>query len=245
MSDLSTSQGPGSLIVHCGHHRCGTVWFDRIFRRLRDRLQLVYHRSAQADLPNTADLFFQDHSQLDKDVLPPFRGSHIRRDPRDLIISAYHYHLWADEAWLHAARDNLNGASYQQQLRSLDPEDGLLFEMERSSRHNINLMLAWDYRDERVLEIVYEELIADEEAVFDRLFAHYQFSGEAHRTAMETALSQTFQRVAKRPIGEVRQGSHMRSGAASQWREVFTPRHVDHFNRLFADALDRLGYGWE
>jgi hypothetical protein len=235
---------PCGLRVHCGHHRCGTVWFHRILRLVGDRLELNYHRGQQSDLPKTADLFFQDHSNIDKASLPPFLGSHIRRDPRDLIVSAYHYHRWSKEPWLHVPREKLGGRTYQEELHSLNPEDGLIFEMERSSHHNITMMLTWDYRDDRIFEIAYEDLIADEEAIFHRLFKHYQFQGEDHRTAVETALSQSFKRVAKRTIGDVKEGSHMRSGAAGQWRDVFTPRHIAHFKKLFGEGLDELGYAW-
>ena len=245
MADAPSEHGLGHLIVHCGHHRCGTVWFHRIFKTIAERLRLTYHRGQQAGLPENADLFFQDHSRIERATLPAFRGSHMRRDPRDLTVSAYHYHLWSDEPWLHQPRDKLGGRTYQQQLQSLDPEDGLIFEMERSSHHNVSVMLDWDGSDERFFDLRYEDLIADEEAVFGRLFAHYGFTGHDHRTAVEAALEQSFKKIAKRSIGEVREGSHLRSGAAGQWRDVFTPRHVDHFKKLFGDRLERLGYGWD
>ena len=233
------------LCVHCGHHRCGTVWFDRIFLLIGERLQLTYRRGDQGGLPKGVDLFFEDHSRIDMAALPPFVGSHIRRDPRDLIVSAFHYHLWSSEAWLHTPRDQLGGRTYQEQLRSLNPEDGLIFEMERSSQYNISLMLGWNYRDDRILEIAYEDLIADEEAVFDRLFRHYRFQGDDHKTALEAALSQSFKHVAKRPIGDVKEGSHMRSGAAGQWRDVFTSRHIAKFKALFGEGFGDLGYSWD
>ena len=238
------SVGQHHLRIHCGHHRCGTVWFHRIFKLIGERLELNYHRGNQAGLPSNADLFFEDHSRIDKATLPPFLGSHIRRDPRDLIVSAYHYHLWSKEPWLHAPREKLGGRTYQEHMRSLDPEDGVIFEMERSSHHNISMMLGWDYRDDRFMEIAYEDLIADEEAIFDRLFTHFQFEGNDHGIAVETALSQSFKNVAKRSIGDVKEGTHMRSGAAGQWRNVFTARHIAKFKELFGEGFGDLGYSW-
>ena len=142
-------------------------------------------------------------------------------------------------------RDKLGGRTYQEHLRSLDSEDGLIFEMERSSHHNISVMIGWDYDDSRIFELKYEDLIADEEASFDQLFRHYGFREDAHRMALEAALSQSFKRVAKRKVGEVEEGSHMRSGAPGQWRDLFTSRHVDKFKKLFGDGLDDLGYHWD
>ncbi|MEM8951850.1 MAG: sulfotransferase domain-containing protein [Pseudomonadota bacterium] len=236
--------GNHRLRIHCGHHRCGTVWFHRILKLISERLELSYHRGNQAGLPSNADLFFEDHSRIEKAALPPFLGSHIRRDPRDLIISAYHYHLWSKEPWLHQPREKLGGRSYQEHMRTLDPDDGIIFEMERSSHHNISMMLDWDYRDDRFIEIAYEDLIADEEGVFDRLFRHYQFEGKDHKTAVETALCQSFKNVTKRSIGDVKEGVHMRSGAAGQWQDVFTPRHIAKFKELFGEEFGDLGYSW-
>ena len=72
MVHAPTHHRPGRLIVHCGHHRCGTVWFHRIFKALAERLALTYHRGQQSGLTDGADLFFQDHSRIDQTTLPSF-----------------------------------------------------------------------------------------------------------------------------------------------------------------------------
>ena len=77
-------------------------------------------------LENETDLIFANHSQLELDELGDFVGSHMIRDPRDVIVSGYFYHLWTDEAWAHVAHDEFAGKSYQQHLNSLDQSDHVL-----------------------------------------------------------------------------------------------------------------------
>jgi hypothetical protein len=231
------------MIVHCSHHRCGTVWFDRIFRRISRYAGLSYFRGAQSKLPPDTAIFFQDHSEVTPEELPPHRGTHIRRDPRDVVVSCYFYHLWADEPWLHEPRARFEGMSYQEKLKSLPESDGLLLEIEGSGGNTIRNMLEWALRERRFLEIRYEDLIADEAGEFARIFEHYMLDGSALDAAWLAVEQCRFQRMTGgRRVGEVKEGDHLRSGNPGSWREHLEGRHLAKMEELFGDVPAVLGY---
>ena len=164
------------------------------------------------------------------------------RDPRDIAVSAYYYHLWTRERWARAERERLEGHSYQEYLRGIDREEGLSAEITRLSGNVFRRMAGWDYHRPDYCELRYEDLIADERTWFERVFRHYGFRDDAVSEALTIAERLSFSNSSKRNLGEVTEGSHLRSGKPGQWREEFSERHRDLFKRLTGDLLIRLGY---
>ena len=103
-------------------------------------------------------------------------------------------------------------------------------------------MGAWSYAQPEFLELKYEDLIADEAAHFARLFRHYGFSDNAVEQSTDLAMEFSFQRMAGRSIGKVKEGSHLRSGKPGQWRDFLTRDHLALLRELTGDLLERLGY---
>jgi hypothetical protein len=159
-------------------------------------------------------------------------------------VSAYHYHLWTDEEWVTLPRDQFDGRSFQQELRRLDPERGLLLEIEQMCTvwPSIGEMLAWDYERDGFLELRYEDLVQDEMGIFPSVFRHYGFTAEATAHALEVVKAASFRRMTGRDIGQVRAGTHLRSGRPGEWRDHFLPSHVARWNELVPGALTRLAY---
>lgn len=62
---------------------------------------------------------------------------HVVREPLDVCISAYLYHLHSRETWLRQPRKDLKGVSIQQALRTSDTRTGLFLECRRSIRDQI------------------------------------------------------------------------------------------------------------
>jgi hypothetical protein len=62
------------------------------------------------------------------------------------------------------------------------------------------------------------------------------------RVARQFGRRFSFQRMAGRSIGKVKEGSHLRSGKPGQWREVLTRDHLALLRELTGDLLERLGY---
>jgi hypothetical protein len=157
------------------------------------------------------------------------------RDPRDMIVSAYFYHLRTTESWALSPQESYDGRSYQNYLKSLDQREGILAEIRRSSSVDIADMVRWNYGDPRFIELRYEDFIGNEENAFRTLFQFYGFKPEAVDSCVEIALGFSLKNV---KTGS----SHIRSGQPNEWREYFSREHRDVFKQLTKDAALALGY---
>lgn len=230
------------LLVHCCHHRSGTVWFTRVLETVARQYGLHFQAGKQADLHPSTEIFLQDHSQIDRSTLPPYRGSHMIRDPRDMVVSGYHYHLWTEERWAQIPQERYDGKSFRAVLNDVGKKRGLILEMKRFCREDLQDMLRWDYDDPAFLELKYEEVITDEASYFERLFDHYGFHEGAVDVGLEIAEYYSFQNVSGRTFGDVSEQSHLRSGRSSQWEDHFDDDLKARFKELAGAAVVELGY---
>jgi len=221
------------------HHKTGTSWLNSIFRDICRHHSLIYYYGSQDSLPGLFDVFFQDHSIFDFHSLGVgFRGIHLIRDPRDVIISGCFYHQKSGEAWLHRPMKELQGFTYQQKINSYgNIDDKILFEMENSGRETICDMLNWNYTRSSFYEMKYEDLIKDTDLMlFHKLFCFLGFPGSVIPSLLAISYNNSLF------SGQHRKSVHIRSGETNQWKNYFKPSHKDRFLELFGDALIRLGY---
>ena len=69
------------------------------------------------------------------------RVLHLIRDPRDVVISAMHYHKASRETWLHEPIPGYDNLTYQRALRSLPTRFAqYVFEMDNSSASTLRDM---------------------------------------------------------------------------------------------------------
>jgi hypothetical protein len=233
---------PRPVIVHASHHKSGTAWFQGVLHRVARRFMLKVQRLGYGEALRPDSELVLDGTSRSSIEAKLVRGSHMVRDPRDVAVSGYHYHLWTKENWAHKPRERLGGRSYQEHLNSLGPQEGLAAEIELLAGTVFGVMARWDYDRLEYLELRYEDVIADEEMWFERLFRHYGFSDRGVSAAMEIAKSRSFSETGGRELGVVEERSHRRSGVPGQWRSEFGPEHVALFKRLTGPLLVRLGY---
>jgi hypothetical protein len=226
------------IVVGC-HHKCGTNWMSSIFRELAGRMCVPFLEGDQPRPLDAAGVFFQDKSRFDFRGLPEgFRGVHMIRDPRDVVISACFYHQTSGEAWLHIKRRRFGGLTYQEKLNSYPSiDDRLFFEMEHSSLITIREIWGWNYANPDFLELRYEDLVVDTELkLFERLFEFLRLprgmSGQALDIARRNSLFS----------GGVSDTAHIRSGQPRQWPGFFKAQHSERFLQLFGKCLIDLGY---
>ena len=246
------------IVLHGSHHKVGTSWMQKVLRSISAEYGLRFQVCKQADLDPHTDVFFQSHSRFDLNQFTHFRGSHMVRDPRDVMVSGYYYHLWTNEewanipmssfgpevrrAWEHVPFDEAGDLSYKGFLNSLDREAGLAMEIRRAATTVMRGFTSWDYQNPAFYELRYESMIEDETAVFEQLFRHYGFTEQAVARCVGLAEACSFRNQAKRDLGRVDNKSHMRSGLPGQWRDELSEAHRVLFKELNGDALVRMGY---
>lgn len=249
---------PGHLLVFCCHHKVGTSWFKNILTAISEEFGLPFIQNDQEKIRNNIAIFFQYHSRVDLGALPKYRGAHIIRDPRDVVVSGYYYHLWTKEEWaITPIKDlpadmekvwsllpvkEIKHMSYQQYLNSLPREQGIIAEIQRASTVDIKEMVEWDYNNEYFFEFKYESIMQNEEEILRQLFRHYGFKDDAVERSVEIARQFSFERRSQRKTGEVNNKSHMRSGKLQQWASEFSEENKAYFKKLHGEDLVRLGY---
>lgn len=221
------------------HHKTGTVWMQKIFGDICRRygLTMVGRKRNEPPPDQYYDIFFHAHSEFPDTRSLHFRGLHLIRDPRDLIVSAAFYHQKSEEGWLHIKQDKFGGLTYQEKINTYtDMGDKLLFEMENSSYDNIQSIKNWDYDDARFINVKYENIIDDRQLTeFERIFNHLGFRDHVIGWCMIAAYRNSLFSGAAR-------SEHVRSGKSRQWPNYFGARQKERFDELFGDVLARTGY---
>jgi hypothetical protein len=120
-------------------------------------------------------------------------------------------------------------------LNSLD--DKLLLEMEIIAPTAIGDMVSWNYQNPSFFELKYEQLIKDTNLeLFRELFTFLGFKNNLIPELLKIAYNHSIFSP------HFSNTSHIRSGAAQQWKQCFKPIHKQRFIELFGDALIVLGY---
>jgi len=235
-------------LVVATHHKTGTVWMDGVFKAIARDLgaRYVNLRSEPGELSDLDHkpfiLFSYDSdfgefsSLLDRENV---RILHLIRDPRDVVISAMHYHKASRESWLHEPTPGYDNLTYQRALQTLPTKFAqYIFEMDNSSASTLRDMEAWRYGRANCFEARYEDLRQDTDLVmWRRILTFLGLDAEERaigsRRFWQNSLFGGLSRLGNR---------HVRSGAIAQWRREFTPELAAAFLERFPHILQSLGY---
>ena len=164
--------------AYFGHHKCATQWIKAILADICATTHLRMFEVSRieewdfADLQALVGCFQPDilvysNAEIDQvKLLPPLRGFHVVRDPRDLIVSAYFSHLHSHDLGTWPMLDE-----HRRQLQAANTSAGLLLEMEFSRRVLADIA-AWDYDQPGVLELRMEDMIASPAEHVVRIVEH-------------------------------------------------------------------------
>jgi hypothetical protein len=235
-------------LVVATHHKTGTVWMDGVFKTIASDLGARYvnfrsERGQLSDLDHEPFILFSYDSNfgdfssvLDRENV---KILHLIRDPRDVVISAMHYHKASRETWLHEPIPGYDNLSYQRALQKLPTKFAqYIFEMDNSSASTLRDMASWHYGRANCFEARYEDLRQDTQFVtWRRIMTFFGFdAGEqaiGSRRFWQNSLFGGLSRLGNR---------HVRSGAIAQWRREFTPELAAAFLKRFPRTLQSLGY---
>lgn len=169
----------------------------------------------------------------------------IIRDLRDTLVSWY-FSMKVSHGLAGSLVTEVVGG-FRQTLNKLPFEEGMLFLMDYGLADNgladnaciANIQLSWLHAGETVFR--YEELLADEQETFRRIFAHcgFNISDERRKQIVE---ANSFERQTGRRRGLEDIMAHHRKGIHGDWRNHFTPRIKSEFKDRLGQVLIETGY---
>ncbi|MEZ4703002.1 MAG: sulfotransferase domain-containing protein [Rhodothermales bacterium] len=182
---------PFPLRMFFGHHKCASGWIDNILREFCLHMGLKFKIVHQpysfekygtlgklVDAERIQFLAYINTTTKYTPDLKVYRGFHVVRDPRDIVVSAYFSHLHSLKAptWdeLNVLRDKLSG---------LNKEEGLFFELEYLGQQ-FKEMSEWNYNQEHILEVRMEELSADPLEGFRRILEFMEMYDTTSRSGL-------------------------------------------------------------
>ena len=234
---------PSCPIVHHCHHKVGTVWFTSVLRHISEVTEVPFVRMARdaCTAPLGVGFYLDSHSSNRPQPADTIRGSHLVRDPRDIVVSGYNYHLWSSEKWLHLPDPKWGGKTYQERLNELPLEEGLAMEI-RSRRSLFRTMREWDYNDDRILELRYEDVFGNDEKLWNDLMSHWGMQGQDLERGVEIGVFHSFTNVKARSAARGKEKKHLATGTPLQWQEKFTPALTKLIEAEAGDLITELGY---
>lgn len=133
------------------HHKTGTVLLKHIF--LKEVCPLLKWKCSFDNHPvpctspeqaRSAGLHvcFLQHGVRFKvqGSTEPYRFIHSIRDPLEVVLSGYQYHLKTTEKWANRVQERYNGTTYRRYLNALSLDDGLRAEVKHSMRDSLKTM---------------------------------------------------------------------------------------------------------
>jgi hypothetical protein len=220
------------------YHKSLTVFMGRMFRAFGAATGKSFSRGRSSEVDYAADIIQDYYCAFDWNyVRAEHIGLRVIRDPRDLVVSAASYHCVADEAWLLKPREDFNGLSYQEYIKSLpNEEERLIFEIDRSASYNIRRMLDWQPQ-KNITEHKFEELVSVHGAdLFATTVDSWPLASRQRRLLKDLFIYFSIQGPGSKRL------RHINDPSDAKWRKHFTPRVHEHFNRRFPGAVAQLGY---
>lgn len=182
---------PPLLYAYFGHHRCATSWTAAVMSHLSFELGFktfgntdpeMFEGKIRPALP-TKDhrvILIGNVTVKALENLAPYRGFHVVRDPRDILISAYFSHRYSHHT---DGKDRV--AKAREVLEKLNEKDGILAELDGWTKVLLNDMNCWNYDDPDILELKMEELQKDPYSNFKSVLKHLELWDEKPSSALD------------------------------------------------------------
>ena len=251
------------LIFHFSYHKCMTSFFQKVYGQIGQEFGFFHkHYNAVWDdfrkealaKDRKIKILSVNNVPIDLDGIPEYRGTHLIRDPRDLLVSGYKYHLWCNEEWVKIPMSDkfksmicLNelsvsndvSESYQQLLNRVDSTSGYFLEYHWRKRH-YNQMLNWDYSNPDILEIKYEQLFNNEVNIFETIFRHIGVQEKLIEKCKSVVERHSFKNLKEQ--GKTGNRMHASKGIPNQWQSEIPDTISDLFHREQSKLIKLLDY---
>jgi hypothetical protein len=169
-----------ATMAYFGHHKCGSTMILSVVNKVCRYLQLD-HRHFHSPktwgydsnhltldrLARQQKLDFVSYISADKDLLGDphrFRGVHVIRDPRDIVVSSYFSHRYS-----HSTEGWPELVEFRKKLESMPKDEGLFENMRFTEKLPIDgwttdlfrTLRTWDYSAPNILELRFEDLVTN------------------------------------------------------------------------------------
>lgn len=246
-------------ICHFSFHKNLTVYYGRVSSDFAEQTgRSVQHFNSfkgQFQSADTVNIRSVNNHCIDIDPIlakdPKSRFSLFVRDPRDLIVSGYHYHKRGAEQWCNVKNptdqtlETVNlclpktylraGESIAECFQRLSFDDGIRMEIELRKPH-LETLRSWTHilpSRKEILYQRYEDVIQDEVAAFEALAVHYGL------TKSETRL---WCRLADKHSAKNSASRHIRNPSSGQWADLFPADVTASFSKDYGDILRFFSY---
>jgi len=265
--ERATHHGP--LVLHITHHKAGSQWVAEIFKQCappgtvvlpQPRVAHFTPENLRAGAVIPTIYYPRDKVEaVTAHFTGPIRRFVVMRDLRDTLVS-----LYFSARYSHPAR-TLN-QRLRRALLPLDQEAGMLalltqgipFEADGLVTAPVNAALvtapsspgsieriahlqrSWLAAPDCLL-VRYEELVADEQATFQRIMDYCQI-GVAPKRLRTVVANNSFAAMTGRQPGEEDMMAHARKGIVGDWRNYFTDEIKALFKDRYGEHLIATGY---
>lgn len=178
-----------AIKAYFGHHKCGSTMILGILQKVCHYagLKHAHFHSPRMwgwrdgspgldDAVHDLGLDFVSYISADLTYLgdrQAYRGLHVIRDPRDIVVSSYFSHRYSHptDAWPELAE-------FREVLATLPKEEGLLENIKFTARLKVDgldlnlfeTLRDWDYSMPNVMEVRFEDLVARPYQIFIEMF---------------------------------------------------------------------------
>lgn len=173
---MKTSVKNKPLLAYFGHHKAASSSIVAVLANICAEMGLKrgsYNNPQMFnyDLKNTIvkdNIDFLLYTSVDYNYvkdLEDFKGFHVIRDPRDIVVSAYFSHLHSHpitKYWPQLV-------PHREKLQKVSKDEGLFLEME-FRRVPFEKLYNWNYSLPNVLELKMEDLFQDRQNQFTKIF---------------------------------------------------------------------------
>lgn len=247
--DSRKSINQKKLIIHCCHHKTGTVVIEKVLRNVCNYFGLKYQYCPQSKLEDDTDVWLEHHSHIDfRKINRPIVGTHMIRNPCSIIISAYEYHKTTKEDWANRKIKKMDNMTYRQILNNLDEKNGIIFETKNdfyveSSKNTIMDIYNWDYEMPNFMEFKYEDLMSNYNGTLSNMFKHYGFTKDMIKESLKIADQYN---IRKKDEKDLQKNGHItnKSIDLDKWKIYFSDKELIKIfkNNFPADIFNKIGY---
>jgi hypothetical protein len=240
---------PKKLIIHCCHHKTGTHVMMKILHDVCHHFNLKFQYCPQNKLRFDTDIWMENHSHIDfSKIHRPIIGTHMIRNPCDIIVSAYEYHKITNEKWANEKNKKLGNISYKDTINKLKEKDGIYFEMKNqlfreSSKNTIMDIYNWNYQRPNFLEIKYEDLMSDFNGTLTSIFKHYGFTSTMISTALKISEKHN---INNKNQAFLNNNSHItnKSLDLDKWKKYFSDSEIKNkfWGTYPSNIFTKIGY---